>query len=223
MRKFILLLTSVCAAITFLNAQNSKGPTFKTFEFEGREYRQWELIIKTDNPAFFSENSPVLKDVNPNRLFPNAKNVEPYVFYGKYYTDPHLENYYFVKCSDSLQLFDLYNYASLHSAVEVVEFNGLMSSFSGINSNQPAHETINLDSLKMAFQNSSASDSNEVIAILDTGVDWLHPSLGGKLKYSSEKGGTPNFDDDGNGIVDDSIGYDLEGDDEILAIGKFDS
>jgi len=61
-------------------------------------------------------------------------------------------------------------------------------------------------------------DSNIVIAIIDSGVDWQHPDLGGtNADYTDgaiqmnwvEYFGTPGSDDDGNGKIDDFRGWDF--------------
>jgi len=60
-------------------------------------------------------------------------------------------------------------------------------------------------------------DTSVVIAIVDTGVYWLHPDLGGSppdyadgniWTNAAELGGQPGVDDDGNGYTDDVRGWD---------------
>jgi len=59
-------------------------------------------------------------------------------------------------------------------------------------------------------------DTSILLAIVDTGVDWLHPDLGGSSPYLqgniwinwAEYGGTSGVDDDGNGYIDDIRGWD---------------
>ncbi len=64
----------------------------------------------------------------------------------------------------------------------------------------------------------ATGDSNIVIAIVDSGVDWNHPDLGGThpdringaiFTNWPEYYGVPGLDDDGNGRVDDVHGWDF--------------
>ncbi len=66
--------------------------------------------------------------------------------------------------------------------------------------------------------NHSQGDTNVVLAIADSGVDWMHPDLGGSGPGGtggniwtnwSEFHGVPGRDDDGNGKIDDLRGWDF--------------
>lgn len=66
--------------------------------------------------------------------------------------------------------------------------------------------------------NETLGDTNIIICILDSGVDWHHPDLGGdhpdKVNGAvwtnwTEYYGTPGVDDDGNGKIDDIRGWDF--------------
>ena len=52
------------------------------------------------------------------------------------------------------------------------------------------------------------SDSTQVIAILDTGIDWLHPDLQNKIWINPGEIPNNGIDDDGNGKIDDVRGWD---------------
>jgi hypothetical protein len=52
-------------------------------------------------------------------------------------------------------------------------------------------------------------DSGILIGIIDTGVDYLHPDLISKIWVNSGDANSNGIDDDDNGFVDDSIGWDF--------------
>ncbi len=52
-------------------------------------------------------------------------------------------------------------------------------------------------------------DSTQVIAILDTGVDWLHPDLSENIWNNNDEIAGNGIDDDNNGKIDDIRGWDF--------------
>lgn len=76
--------------------------------------------------------------------------------------------------------------------------------------NQPFHDEIRLNQAKDHLQINGINrggNSNIVVALVDTGVDYNHPYLSNHLwKNPEELNGTPGVDDDNNGIVDDIKG-----------------
>lgn len=58
--------------------------------------------------------------------------------------------------------------------------------------------------------NLTTGDSNVVVAFVDGGIDVRHPDFFGKLAYNEiERKGVAGKDDDDNGYVDDTLGWDF--------------
>lgn len=61
-----------------------------------------------------------------------------------------------------------------------------------------------------------AETTKVVVAIVDTGVDLLHPELAGRFWINEDEIPGNGIDDDHNGFVDDTLGYDVSGDVQTL-------
>ncbi len=59
--------------------------------------------------------------------------------------------------------------------------------------------------------NSVTGSRGVLVAIIDTGVDYFHPDLAANIAVNESEIANNGIDDDGNGYVDDSLGYDFAG------------
>ena len=173
----------------------------------------------------------ILQDIEikeVEQLFPYAINIPDkadgfYTYNGLYVEYPTLHNIYRINFKDSLgeNLFDIIeDLQALTDYVKYAEPN-YYSGITGVSpSNEPndtlysqqwANEAIQADTVQARMAaDSTVSDTNQIIAIIDTGVDKDHEDLTNKMWVNTaELNGSPNVDDDGNGFVDDIYGWDF--------------
>jgi hypothetical protein len=65
----------------------------------------------------------------------------------------------------------------------------------------------------------SQGDSSIIIGIIDTGIDYLHSDLAANLWHNRDEIPGNGFDDDNNGFIDDTIGWDFVDAPTLLAGG----
>jgi len=82
-----------------------------------------------------------------------------------------------------------------------------------IDVNDPLYSSqINITSTNIddVWNQYTTGDGSQVIAILDTGVDYTHPDLAANIWSNiAEVNGVAGYDDDGNGYIDDFRGWDF--------------
>ncbi len=127
----------------------------------------------------------------------NIEYIEPdfYLEFFEYPTDNHFPNQWY-----------LYNTGQDYLGIDRISGtnNDVQIIKSGI-----VGKDINLSPL---YENPPAENTRVVIAVVDTGVDVFHPELEGRIWRNRDEIPYNNIDDDHNGIVDDTIGYDVSGD-----------
>lgn len=162
------------------------------------------------------------------QLFPYTINIPDksdgfYTYNGLYVEYPALHNIYRINFKDSMgeNLFDVIDdLAALTEYVRYAEpnyYSGIMGVSPAnepndtLYSQQWANEAIQADTVQARMAaDSTVSDTNQVIAIIDTGVDKDHEDLKNKMWVNkAELNGSPGVDDDQNGFVDDIYGWDF--------------
>lgn len=132
----------------------------------------------------------------------NVEYVEP---------DYYIDFYAFPTDSLFTDQWYLYNTGQHYLAVDRIdgEFNDTLALRQGT-----AGSDIGLRDL---YQNPPDITTKIVVAVVDTGVDPTHPELQGRFWQNPDEIPDNGLDDDHNGYVDDTIGYDVSGD--TIAVG----
>lgn len=107
-----------------------------------------------------------------------------------------------------------------NSDVEYVEVNYIatvgaipndprFSELWGMNNTGQTGGTVNADINAPEAWDQITGDSNTIVAVIDTGVDYTHPDLAANIWTNPREIPGNGIDDDGNGYVDDVHGYDF--------------
>ena len=239
MRKLTLLVVAIIATTYHSFAQSSLQPSGVDLDYvtwvDGDVLVRFEdnLSISFDkyNATGYAPIDAILQDLDikeVEQLFPYAINIPDradgfYTYNGLYVEYPRLDNIYRINFKDSLgsNLFKVIDdLAALTDYVKYAEpnyYSGIMGVSPAnepndtLYSQQWANEAIQADTVQARMAaDSTVSDTNQVIAIIDTGVDKDHEDLKNKMWVNTaELNGSPGVDDDQNGFIDDTYGWDF--------------
>ncbi len=158
---------------------------------------------------------------------------------GKRYEAPKLYNIYKIKIGDGQDVKEISGLLSQYPEIEYAEPNYLVYTSDVLrksivpnllpyltrihNSGNRSHrDTYPNDPIYMngsqgyldainapAAWDTLTGDTNQVIGIIDTGLDWDHPDLDNNIWYNYNEIPENGIDDDGNGYIDDIRGWDF--------------
>lgn len=154
------------------------------------EWKRWQ-VFRTNDESWTAE------DVR--NLF-GADNVE--------YVEPDYYLEFFDWPTDSLftEQWYLNNTGQQYLGVERIE--GDFNDSIALKQGTPGEDM----DMAYVYDNPPASTTRVVVAIVDSGVDPTHPELQGRFWKNPDEIPANGLDDDHNGFVDDTLGYDVSGD-----------
>ena len=131
---------------------------------------------------------------------------------GKIIEVPELFNIYKLKASTSIDLAKIIEELKEDQSVEFAEPNYYVYTMETY-PDDPLYEVGEqwyIDAVNVpAAWDSTTSDTNQIIGIIDTGVDWDHPDLDDNIWRNWDEVPDNGMDDDGNGFIDDIRGWDF--------------
>ena len=239
MKKLLLALLSISFLTTTINAQNIPPASMADVDFSLVSWERGEVLVRIAdklNPSLNSGKSKtkisaidqILADyqgVKLEQLFPIQKPIpggeKGFTTYtGKYYEYPKLTNIYKVSIKDT-------TYGAIFPLITALENLGddyvvyaepnyhfetdvTVPPTDALYQYQYNAANMNADSAWQIMNDSSITEEDIIIAIIDTGVDTAHVDLNGKKHVNLiELNGQPGVDDDGNGYIDDISGWDF--------------
>lgn len=135
---------------------------------------------------------------------------------------PSLANAYLIEIADNKSVTEAVSMLAEVADIEYAEPNYLVHALDAAEDiNDPYYELqygiADINLFKLWGQPVTTKEST-VIAIIDTGVDIMHPDLKANIWTNpGEKGGATGYDDDRNGFVDDLHGWDFVNQTGVMA------
>lgn len=231
---FILL-----GGVSFLSAQNTPPTSMADVDFSLVNWERGEVLVRfadhlspilntTKSRTKIGQVDAILIDysqVRMEQLFPVQKPIpggeKGFTTYtGKYYEYPKLTNIYKVSIKDT-------TYGAIFPLITALENLGddyviyaepnyhfetdvTLPPTDALYQYQYNAANMNADSAWQIMNDSSITEEDIIIAIIDTGVDTAHVDLKDKKHINLiELNGQPGVDDDSNGYVDDISGWDF--------------
>ncbi|MDA9792165.1 S8 family serine peptidase [Schleiferiaceae bacterium] len=239
MRKLLLLAILIVGQFTILNGQNLPPASMADVNFSLVSWERGQVLVRfadqlspslntTKSQTKITPVDQVLADyqgIKLEQLFPVQKPIpggdKGFTTYtGKYYEYPKLTNIYKLTIKDT-------TYGAVFPLITALENLGddyvvyaepnyhfesdvTVPPADALYQYQYNASSMNADSAWQIMNDSSITDEDIIISIIDTGVDTAHVDLHGKKHVNLiEQNGQAGVDDDGNGYVDDFSGWDF--------------
>lgn len=215
-------------------------------ELQSQDYNSYIINYKGNESELIQKLSQINPKIEKSFKFINTKKLsDNYSFLSNKQLDilVNLNNYYSLKIGSSLEINDIYNNLKNDTNFISLSPNYIYQIEQGKNfpndslfQNQWYLKVINAEHISQNF-----SGKGVIIGLIDTGVDFTHPDLIDNLWINSDEdlnqngrfdpwshlekrdgvyGDLNGVDDDGNGIIDDIIGFDFV-DQSVVNIGDY--
>ena len=204
-RCFALCLLSLIVCLNDGLASNSQAAT-------GRTYMPGQVIVKFKNEVGRVESSPRAQSlILKAGAFSMAK-VFPSKQYDHTFTTDKigLGQIYSLHVPSTTDVAALAERLARDPTVQYAEPNYLAYSDSTVPNDPSYSQEQHLPQVKAAQAwDIAQGDTSVIIAVLDTGTDWDHPDLASAIWTNNAEIPNNGVDDDGNGYVDDTRGWDF--------------
>lgn len=203
-RILIFLTIFICFGGNIFSGQNviQKG---------GQIYYSNYVAVKFKSLPQLSVGLPVVSSGLNNYLTSiNTKNTLPFI---KENQKEHsgLERIFYIQYDAALDPYYVSSIIKDYAEVEWAEPRFLYNIVYDPNDpSYPSQYSLSKINAKLAWD-ITKGDTNVVIGIIDTGVDWNHPDLSANIWHNKNEIPDNGIDDDNNGYIDDYIGWDFGG------------
>ena len=214
-----LLVGTALSSVGMINELNSMNEN-KFSDYSENEYVAGEFIVKFKIPPFSSVSINNLNDkydvISTEKLFRNPEGTT-------------LDNIYLLKVPLDSDIISIVKDFSSCPDVEYAEPNiignlcttpndeAFQYQWSLHNTGQnifppgypPVYGTADADIDALEAWDIETGDQDVIIALIDSGIDYTHPDLADRIWVNEDEVPDNEVDDDGNGFIDDIMGWDF--------------